>query len=50
MLWLCLQFAVQLLNLAILAQDKDASSPFHICGIVIPKLVSSGKQKTDSNH
>ena len=35
-----LQFAVKLLELAILAQDKDASSPFHICGIVIPKLVS----------
>ncbi|XP_065897600.1 uncharacterized protein [Dysidea avara] len=35
------EFAVQLLNLAILAQDKDASSPFHICGIVVPKLVKN---------
>ena len=34
-----IQFAVQLLNLTILAQDKDVSSPFQICGIVIPKLV-----------
>ena len=33
------QFAIRLLNLTISAQDKDISSPFQICGIVVPKLV-----------
>ena len=36
---LYLQFAIRLLDLATLSLENDMASPFHICGVVIPKLV-----------
>ena len=35
-----LQLAVQLLDLAAMFVEHDTASPFQLCGIVIPKLVS----------
>ena len=35
-----LQLAIHLLNLSILSLENDAASPFQICAVVLPKLVS----------
>ena len=40
-----MQFALRVLGLSTLSLDNGMISPFQICGVVVPKLVSNRKSR-----
>ena len=44
------QLAIHLLDLSVLSIENDVATPFQLCGIVVPKLVSASLASLVPKH